>query len=215
MRSLTVQKKQTHRDYPLEVKEITEEGRFSGYASVFDVIDDYDDVILRCAFAKSISEKMPVMLWQHNSAEPIGVYESIREDDIGLRIEGRILLDLEKGKEAYILLKNHAIRGLSIGYMPELWEWENRDNRRIRVLKEIDLWEVSLVTFPANPKALIDDVKSIKTIRDVEDTLRDAGFSRTEAKALISACKSAQRDAEDEDEEIKAAKKLLDLMKGN
>ncbi|MBQ7267923.1 MAG: HK97 family phage prohead protease, partial [Synergistaceae bacterium] len=142
------------------------------------------------------------------------VYENIREDDIGLWIEGRLLLDLEKGKEAYILLKNQAIRGLSIGYMPLAWEWENRDSRRIRVLKEIDLWEVSLVTFPANPKALIDDVKSIKTIRDVEDTLRDAGFSRTEAKALISACKSAQRDAEDENEEIKAAEKLLNLMKG-
>ena len=211
---MPIQTKQKHRDFPLEVKEITEEGRFSGYASVFDVIDYYDDEILRGAFAKSIAEKMPVMLWQHDSAEPIGVYESIREDGIGLWIEGRLLLDLEKGREAYILLKNQAIRGLSIGYVPTLWEWENRENRHIRVLKEIDLWEVSLVTFPANPKALVDDVKSIKTIRDVEDTLRDAGFSRTEAKALIAACKSAQRDAEEEDEEMKAAQKLLHLMKG-
>ncbi len=211
---MPIQTKQTHRDFPLEIKEITEEGRFSGYASVFDVIDYYDDEIVRGAFAKSIAEKMPVMLWQHDSAEPIGVYESIREDDIGLWIEGRLLLDLEKGREAYILLKNQAIRGLSIGFVPILWEWENRESRRIRVLKEIDLWEVSLVTFPANPKALVDDVKSIKTIRDVEDTLRDAGFSRTEAKALIAACKSAQRDAEEEDEELKAAQKLLNLMKG-
>lgn len=211
---MPIQTKQTHRDFPLEVKEITEEGRFSGYASVFDVIDYYDDEIVRGAFAKSIAEKMPVMLWQHDSAEPIGVYESIREDDIGLWIEGRLLLDLEKGREACILLKNQAIRGLSIGFVPILWEWENRESRRIRVLKEIDLWEVSLVTFPANPKALVDDVKSIKTIRDVEDTLRDAGFSRTEAKALIAACKSAQRDAEEEDEELKAAQKLLNLMKG-
>lgn len=211
---MQIQTKQTHRDFPLEVKEITEEGRFSGYASVFDVIDYYDDEIVRGAFANSIAEKMPVMLWQHDSAEPIGVYESIREDDIGLWIEGRLLLDLEKGREAYILLKNQAIRGLSIGFVPILWEWENRESRRIRVLKEIDLWEVSLVTFPANPKALVDDVKSIKTIRDVEDTLRDAGFSRTEAKALIAACKSAQRDAEEEDEELKAAQKLLNLMKG-
>ena len=155
------------------------------------------------------------MLWQHNSAEPIGVYESIREDDIGLWIEGRLLLDLEKGKEAYILLKNQAIRGLSIGFIPLAWEWETRENKRIRVLKEIDLWEISLVTFPANPKALVDDVKSIKTVRDVEETLRDAGFSRTEAKALISACKSTQREAEDEDEEIKAAQRLLNLMKGS
>ena len=211
---MPIQTKQIHRDFPLEVKEITEEGRFSGYASVFDVIDYYDDEILRGAFAKSIAEKMPVMLWQHDSAEPIGVYESIREDDIGLWIEGRLLLDLEKGREAYILLKNQAIRGLSIGYIPTLWEWENRENRRICLLKEIDLWEVSLVTFPANPKALVGEVKSIKTVRDVEDTLREAGFSRTEAKALIAACKSAQRDAEADEEEIKAAQKLLNLMKG-
>lgn len=211
--SLAIQTKKIHRDFSLEVKEITEEGRFSGYASVFDVIDRYDDEIVRGAFAKSIAEKMPVMLWQHDSAEPIGVYESIREDDIGLWIEGRLLLDLEKGREAYILLKNQAIRGLSIGFVPILWNWESRESRHIRVLQEIDLWEVSLVTFPANPKALVDDVKSIKTIRDVEDTLRDAGFSRTEAKALIAACKSAQRDAEEEDEELKAAQKLLNLMK--
>ena len=213
--SLPIQTKQIHRDFPLEVKEITEEGRFSGYASVFGVIDYYDDEILRGAFAKSISEKMPVMLWQHDRTEPIGVYESIREDDIGLWIEGRLLLDLEKGREAYILLKNQAIRGLSIGYVPTQWEWENRDNRHIRVLKEIDLWEVSLVTFPANPKALVDDVKNIKTIRDVEDTLRDAGFSRTEAKALIAACKTAQREVEERDEELEAAQKLLNLLKGS
>lgn len=211
---MTIQTKQIRRDFPLEIKEITEEGRFRGYGAVFDVIDYYDDEIVRGAFAKSIAEKIPIMLWQHDSAEPIGVYESIQEDDIGLWIEGRLLLDLEKGREAYILLKNQAIRGLSIGFLPTLWEWENRENRRIRVLKEIDLWEVSLVTFPANPKALVDDVKSIKTIRDVEDTLRDAGFSRTEAKALIAACKSAQRDADDREEEIKAAQKLLNLMKG-
>ena len=211
---MTIQKKQTHRDFSLEVKELTEEGKFSGYGAVFGNIDDWDDVILRGAFSKSISEKKPIMLWQHDSTEPIGIYESLREDEIGLWIEGRLLLDLEKGREAYILLKNQAIRGLSIGFIPSAWEWETRDNRRIRVLKEIDLWEISLVTFPANPKALIDDVKSIRTIRDVEDTLRDAGFSRTEAKALISACKSAQREAEDENEEIKAAQRLLNLMKG-
>lgn len=211
---MTIQKKQTHRDFPLEVKELTEEGKFSGYGAVFDNIDDWDDVILRGAFSKSISEKKPVMLWQHDSTEPIGIYESLREDEIGLWIEGRLLLDLEKGREAYILLKNQAIRGLSIGFIPLSWEWETRENRHIRVLKEIDLWEISLVTFPANPKALIDDVKSIRTIRDVEETLRDAGFSRTEAKTLISACKSAQRDVEDENEEIKAAQRLLNLMKG-
>lgn len=212
---MILKNKQIIRDFRLDIKEITEEGRFSGYASVFDVIDYFDDVILRGAFEKSISEKKPVMLWQHDSDEPIGVYESITEDDIGLWVNGRLLLDLERAKEAYILLKNQAIRGLSIGFVPTLWEWETRENnRRIRLLKEVDLWEISLVTFPANPKALVDDVKSVKSVRDVEDVLREAGFSRNDAKILIAACKSAQREADAETEEIKAAQKLLNLMKG-
>ena len=200
--------------YPLEIKEINEEGYFSGYGSVFDVIDDWDDVIIKGAFEKSISTKKPVMLWQHDSAEPIGVYERVSEDDIGLWLEGRLLLDVEKGHEAYVLLKNRAISGLSIGFVPLAWEWETRDNKRVRVLKDVDLWEVSLVTFPANPKASVDNVKSIQTVRDAEAVLRDAGLSKSDAGAVLAACKSAlQRDAE-ETEAIKAAEELLRSIRG-
>lgn len=123
---------------------------------------------------------MPVMLWQHYSSQPIGIYESIKEDEIGLWVEGRLLLDIPKAREAHILLKNKAIRGLSIGFIPTAWEWETRENGVARILKEIDLWEISLVTFPANSKALVDDVKSIENA-----------------------------------ETIKAAKKLLNIMKGS
>ena len=201
----------SRKSYPMEIKEISEEGYFSGYGSVFDVVDDWDDVIVRGAFAETLQKKTPVMLWQHDSAEPIGVYERIREDEIGLWLEGRLLLDIEKGREAHILLKNRAIRGLSIGFLPLAWEWETRDNKRVRVLKDIDLWEVSLVTFPANPKAVVDEVK---TVRGLENFLRDAGLSRSEAKAALAAIRAdSQRDAEVE-EAKKAALNLISKMRG-
>ena len=201
----------SRKSYPMEIKEISDEGYFSGYGSVFDVVDDWDDVIVRGAFAETLQKKTPVMLWQHDSAEPIGVYERIREDEIGLWLEGRLLLDIEKGREAHILLKNRAIRGLSIGFLPLAWEWETRDNTRVRVLKDIDLWEVSLVTFPANPKAVVDEVK---TVRGLENFLRDAGLSRAEAKAALAAIRAdSQRDAETEDAK-KAALNLISMMRG-
>ncbi len=156
-----------YKSYSLNIKEFTDEGTFCGYGAVFDNVDDYDDVIIRGAFTKTIATKTPVMLWQHDSSQPIGVYEVMKEDDFGLWVEGRLLLDIPKAKEAHILLKSRAIRGLSIGYIPVAWEWEQRNGDYIRKLKEIDLWEVSLVTFPANPKALIDDVKSIREAEEI------------------------------------------------
>jgi len=201
----------SRKSYPMEIKEISDEGYFSGYGSVFDVVDDWDDVIVRGAFAETLRRKTPVMLWQHDSSNPIGVYEKIYEDDIGLWLEGRLLLDIEKGREAHILLKNRAIRGLSIGFLPLAWEDEMRSRKKIRVLKDIDLWEVSLVTFPANPKAVVDEVK---TVRGLENFLRDAGLSRAEAKAALAAIRAdSQRDAETE-EAKKAALNLISKMRG-
>lgn len=201
----------SRKSYPMEIKEISDEGYFSGYGSVFDVVDDWDDVIVRGAFAETLRRKTPVMLWQHDSSNPIGVYEKIYEDDIGLWLEGRLLLDIEKGREAHILLKNRAIRGLSIGFLPLAWEDEMRSRKKIRVLKDIDLWEVSLVTFPANPKAVVDEVK---TVRGLENFLRDAGLSRSEAKAALAAIRAdSQRDAEAE-EAKKAALNLISKMRG-
>lgn len=201
----------SRKSYPMEIKQISDEGYFSGYGSVFDVVDDWDDVIVRGAFAETLQSKTPVMLWQHDSAEPIGVYERVYEDEIGLWVEGRLLLDLEKGREAYILLKNRAIRGLSIGFLPIAWEDEMRNRKKIRVLKSIDLWEVSLVTFPANKKAVVDEVK---TVRGLENFLRDVGFSRAEAKVALAAIRAdSQRDAEAE-EAKKAALNLISKMRG-
>ena len=203
--------------FDLEIKDVEESGLFKGYGSVFDVVDTWHDVIVKGAFEKSLAKKTPVMLWQHNSEEPIGIYTSVSEDDIGLNLEGRLLIDgVARAREAHALLKHKAIRGLSIGYVPLKYEWDTRDGTRVRLLKEIDLWEVSLVTFPANAKALVGDVKSDEmSIRDAEELLRDAGFSRSEAKAIIAACKSsAERDAgEDEANKMVKDAEMLELRK--
>lgn len=201
---------------PLEIKELSDDGSFSGYGSVFGNVDYYGDVVEAGAFTKTLAAKMPAMLWQHDSAEPIGVWTKIAEDEKGLYMEGRLLTGkVSRASEAHELLKAGAVKGLSIGYMPKAWEWSKDDNGdSIRHLKEIDLWEVSLVTFPANEAAVVTSVKSLESIRDIEETLRDAGFSRSEAKSLISRVKDLQREAEIKGAALEAARELLKNMKG-
>ncbi len=181
-------------DVPFQIKAVSDDGLFSGYGSVFGVIDSYNEVVAPGAFTKSLQRRTPSLLWQHRSSEPIGVYTSIREDQTGLYVEGKLALKTARGAEAYELLKMGAISGLSIGFLVKLFEYINNGEEKVRRLTEIDLWEVSLVTFPANESARISGVKSIETIEslaDAEAFLRDAGgLSRREATALVSRIKS-------------------------
>ncbi len=181
-------------DVPFQIKAVSDDGLFSGYGSVFGVIDSYKEVVAPGAFTKSLQRRTPSLLWQHRSSEPIGVYTSIREDQTGLYVEGKLALKTARGAEAYELLKMGAISGLSIGFLVKLFEYINNGEEKVRRLTEIDLWEVSLVTFPANESARISGVKSIDTIAslaDAESYLRDAGgLSRREATAFVSRIKS-------------------------
>ena len=181
-------------DVPFKIKAVSDDGLFSGYGSVFGVIDSYKEVVAPGAFTKSLQRRTPSLLWQHRSSEPIGVYTSIREDQTGLYVEGKLALKTARGAEAYELLKMGAISGLSIGFLVKLFEYINNGEEKVRRLTEIDLWEVSLVTFPANESARISGVKSIETIEslaDAEAFLREAGgLSRREATALVSRIKS-------------------------
>lgn len=177
---------------------------FEGYGSVFGVLDSYADVVQKGAFARSLREfrtkgRMPALLWQHDSAKPIGVYESMVEDDNGLFVKGR-LSDTQLGREAYALLQDGALSGLSIGFLTKKSEFD--DETGIRTLTDVDLWETSLVTFPANDAARVTDVKGAAlapvadaivailtgdlTVREAERTLREAGFTREQAKHVIS-----------------------------
>ena len=146
-------------DFNLEVKSLDATGRFAGYASVFDVVDSQKDIILRGAFAETLKGRVGdiKMLWQHQQAEPIGVFERMFEDANGLYVEGRLLLDVARAKEAYALLKEKAIGGLSIGYSPIKYRLHEKTG--VRLLSSVELWEVSLVTFPANEAAKITVVK--------------------------------------------------------
>ena len=213
--------KQESKNIQFEIKALGEDGTFEGYASTFGGIDAYDDTIEPGAFTETIAQKTPALLWQHDSGDVIGVIDELREDGYGLYMKAHLLVeDISKAKEAHVLLKAKALSGLSIGYVPVEYWYEKNDKARwgeVRHLKKIDLWEISIVTFPADSGAGVTGVKSFSDmgIREIEDTLRDAGLSRREAKSLISRCKEFQRDAEngadDGNTEIKSA--LEDLLK--
>jgi HK97 family phage prohead protease len=172
---------------PLTIKAVGDDGIFEGYGSVFEVKDFYGDVVEPGAFAKSLAAwnakgGFPALLWGHDHNKPIGVYESMAEDEHGLFVRGRLLKDeVAAAGEAYALLKAGAVSGLSIGYRPVVEEYDSKS--KINRLKEIDLWETSLVVFPANEAAT---VTSIKTVRDFEGFLRESGYSRKEACRIAS-----------------------------
>ncbi len=175
-----------HLSAPFEFKrEPDSDGVFEGYASVFGIVDKGMDVVARGAFTKSLGGGRKVkLLWQHDMKQPIGILDEVREDERGLFVKGRILKDVQKGAEAMALMRAGAIDGLSIGY--RTIEAMHEGSGSVRKLLEVDLYEVSLVTFPMLPEAQITDIKSIKTIREFEKALRDAGFSKKEAKAIAA-----------------------------
>lgn len=173
-----------------ELKSTTAEGVFEGYASIFDEVDDGRDVIRPGAFAKTLTERSPLgikLLWQHNPTEPIGTIEEIREDARGLFVRGRLEPTVKRAEEALALMKAGALDGLSIGYHTVTSHIEEKSG--VRVLEELELWEVSLVTFPMQRMARVAYFKGniAKTKREFEGFLRDAGgFSRAEAKRLTA-----------------------------
>lgn len=137
-------------------KELDENGTFSGYASVFDVKDAYEEIIEAGAFKKTLKEsKTFPLLWYHWPENVLGVVEG-EEDEKGLFVKGDLNLEVQAAREKHALLRQKAIKGLSIGFTTI----KDKIIDGIRYLKEIKLWEVSLVTFQANPKALVEAVKA-------------------------------------------------------
>ena len=191
----------THLDLRWAVKAIDAEGGFEGYASVFDVIDGFNDRVAPGAFAATLARSgggaWVKLLWQHDAREPIGRWEAIDEDRRGLRVRGRLLLDVRRGAEAHALLKAGAIDGLSIGYSTVAADTDPKSG--VRTLTEVDLWEISLVTFQACPGARVNAVKATPpdTIRAFEAFLREAGgYSREAAKAIAANGFKARRRRE-------------------
>jgi uncharacterized protein len=163
---------------------LKEGAEIAGYASLFGAEDQGGDVVQRGAYSASLARlaaagRSVKMLWQHDPTRPIGVWDEVREDARGLFVKGRLLLDVQAAREAHSLLKAGAIDGLSIGYRTVRSE---KAAGQGRLLHEIELWEVSLVTFPMLPEARVQaDVSDRET--DLARTLAD---TFQEARAMLA-----------------------------
>ncbi len=201
-------------DMPFEVKaeDIEESGLFKGYASTFGGKPDaHGDIVLPGAFTKTLAKGGRngtgiAMLWQHRTDEPIGTWPELVEDKRGLKVTGQLIREIPTGDKAYHLLKQGAVKHLSMGYDTIIDEMDMK--KKIRYLKEVDLWEISPVVFPANLKAKVVTVKDIKeliqqakTERELEKALRESDlFSKTDAQHVISLLKARLRDSGTMDE---------------
>ena len=159
-------------------------GRFEGYASLFGVADLGGDLVMPGAFRDSLARRGAggvKMLWQHKPSEPLGIWEEITEDNRGLFVRGRLDLAVSKAREVQALLRTRAVDGLSIGFKTER---SRRDQKSgLRRLEKLDLWEISVVTFPMLPDARVSAVKQFGT------PFRPAW--RDEHRALIGAIRRA------------------------
>lgn len=213
-----------HRKYierPFEVKSVKADGTFEGHASIFGEVDSYRDVVLRGAFEASLKrdftdkKRSVPMLWQHDTYNPIGMYPEVKEDDIGLFVRGQCNMRVQQGVECHALMEQGALSGLSIGYSTKDDEWD--DAGMIRKLKEVKLWEISPVTFPAGDGARVTSVKSIgglETLSDCEKLLRDVGFSRSETAAFVAKVKALAPQSDSADRDAIAVKNALQILKG-
>ncbi len=171
-----------------ETLELVDGAAIEGYASLFGSADQGGDVVARGAYTsclkKMVADNRSIkMLWQHDPSQPIGIWDDVREDDTGLWVKGRILTGVRRGREAVELIEAGAIDGLSIGYRTVK---AAQNDKGQRVLKELELWEVSLVTFPMLPSARVA-AKSEENPLDELDALRDM------AAAFRGACASLAR----------------------
>lgn len=206
------------KDFTLEVKGLSEDGTFEGYGSIFGNVDSYGEKVVPGAFVESLARHKRegtavLMLWQHNPDEPIGVWEDLAEDAKGLWGKGRLLTEVQRAKEVHVLMKNKAVRGLSIGYR----ELDADQEQGVRILKKLDLWEISPVSFPANRRARIEAVKSERMdefarrlrdgepmpVKEFEDILREAGVPKAMAVQIASVGYAKAIRSESEGEKAK------------
>lgn len=189
-------------DFALELKGVNDSGMFEGYASTFGNRDQGGDIVVAGAFTKSIAARGArgvKMFADHDSTKRIGIWTDIAEDPSGLYVKGQLMLEKQIAKDAYIDLKNGALDSMSIGFRTKSDSYDGR--RKARMLKEVDLLEISLISFPMNESAKVTAIKSLsdltlEEIRELEATFRTKGLSQTDAVKAISGLKEwCQRDA--------------------
>jgi len=189
----------------LDLKALGEDGVITGYGAVFGNRDSYGDVILPGAFKRSLADhkrnkSRPKMFWQHDPYQPIGSWTEVGEDDKGLLVTGQLNMDVQRGREAYALLKAGDIDGLSIGY--RVIKASEDETEKVMLLKELTLVEVSVVSQPANPLAMVSAVKAAELEdlrarlaagdrlqpREMEELMKEFfGFTNSEAERASTA----------------------------
>jgi len=195
----------------IELKFDADKGTFEGYASVFDGVDSYGDTIISGAYAKTLKkrDRTVKMRWNHYGPV-IGKWTEMREDERGLYVKGELTPGHSVAGDVLASLKHGAIDGLSIGFYPVKYK---EDEEGKRTLQEIELVEISVVEEPADLSARITAVKSeieqVQTLKEIEQILRDAGFTKSSAVALISRIKSLSLgDPEPKNSLAEIAKKI-------
>ena len=172
---------------------VTDGVEIEGYASLFGCSDQGGDIVKAGAYQKSLADlnakgRSVKMLWQHDPAQPIGIWDEVREDAKGLYVKGRLLKNVEKGREAVALIAAGAIDGLSIGYRTVRAEKlrDPKDGKAARLLSELELWEVSLVTFPMLPDARLVTEEKGDDPFGTDAMLRDLADALTGARKLLA-----------------------------
>lgn len=196
--------KPTNLTIPLQIKSLSER-EFEGHGSIFGNEDLGGDVVMPGAFHKTLTrhkqeQSLPQMFWMHDPTRVPGKWTDMAEDKRGLKVKG-VLADTPLGNEIRTLLKMDAVKGLSIGYSTVKDDYDSEGRRQ---LKELDLWEVSVVSLPMNPMAQVTHAKSqlsatgeyVPTPNEFESILREAGCSRKAARDLIHAMLSEKADDE-------------------
>lgn len=185
------------KDAVVDLQAAVKTGVIEGYASLFNVVDSGGDIVAPGAYRASLERlgaegRKIKMLWQHDPNAPIGIWDDVREDDKGLYVKGRVIQDVTKGREALKLIEAGAVDGLSIGYRTI---HAHKDENGRRILQKVELWEVSVVTFPMLPSATIasktdvpkEIVERLKagdrlTEREFEKLAKGVGLSNSQAE---------------------------------
>lgn len=193
--------------------QVQEEGVIEGYASVFGGVDSYGDTIEPTAYDNVISEgQKPLMFYQHDSwGVPIGKWEELSVDSKGLKVKGRLNLELKEAQDVYSALKFGSLDGMSIGFRLRDRDYEYDDNDVCHIKNISELLEISIVNFPADKSARVmgvkadpEDLEELKDIRDCERYLRDLGISKKMAQSIISVIKAKKNSVSDSKDGIKA-----------
>ncbi len=185
------------------------QGLVTGYASVFNGVDSYGDSIAPGAFTQTIARGKPLMLWAHKADKPIGRWDHLAEDSRGLCVEGQLNLKTSAGQEAFEHLRQRDLDGLSIGFRVLPGGAEQKGD--VRMLKALDLVEVSVVSLPADPGARVLSVKSEQptNLRAFEHALQSMGFSRRHAIAIAARGFGGIEESDNEQMAIAAALAVL------